>query len=228
MDCDFDYIVTPSCFDVEVKIASESSVVPERVYGSPGHEIPEAGVLMRMISTFPSPKEESGLTKGSFVLIKVKPKEGRCVGQLLKVKVSYKDAQGKPYYYNADITLGFGGASEQGKVYSDESIRKAILLVRYVNLMKWWIRDTTNGNEHASVSLTAGLPAFPVSKAAPSSFASVVEKSISPHYQAIFQHFLNHYEDELDALISTSGDETQEDQQLKNHTEEIIGLINHA
>jgi len=138
-----------------------------RVYGSPGHEIPEAGVvfsstpvsvrvdlwcycspkittnggvgwggvgwgvkLMRMISTFPSPKEESGLTKGSFVLIKVKPKEGRCVGQLLKVKVSYKDAQGKPYYYNADITLDFGGASEQGKVYSDESIRKAILLVR--------------------------------------------------------------------------------------------------
>jgi len=86
--------------------------------------------LMRMISTFPSPKEESGLTKGSFVLIKVKPKEGRCVGQLLKVKVSYKDAQGKPYYYNADITLDFGGASEQGKVYSDESIRKAILLVR--------------------------------------------------------------------------------------------------
>lgn len=34
MDRDFDYIVTPSCFNVQVKIASSSTIEAERVYGS--------------------------------------------------------------------------------------------------------------------------------------------------------------------------------------------------
>ena len=38
-------MVTPSCFNVKVEIASSSAIEAERVYGSPGDEIPEHGVV---------------------------------------------------------------------------------------------------------------------------------------------------------------------------------------
>lgn len=81
-----------------------------------------------MLSTFPSAKEDNGLTKGGMVLIKVKLSD---VSQT-KVIVSYKDVEGTPYVEEDVVKFDPKMASKDKSFYSDASIRKAILLVRFV------------------------------------------------------------------------------------------------
>ena len=70
MEEDFDYLVTPSVFDVSVSIKSNGWSA-ERVYGSPGFEVPSAGKIMQMDSSFPSPQERAGWSKGGIVVVKL-------------------------------------------------------------------------------------------------------------------------------------------------------------
>jgi len=228
MDRDFDYIVTPSCFNVQVKIASSSTIEAERVYGSPGHEIPQQGVLLEILSTFPSPKENDDQTKGGIVLIKLKKPQQQAGEAELKVVVSYDDADGKHYSDENTIVVSLAAASPKG-YYSGSAIRKAIALARFVNIMKWWIRDTSSGKSDASsasVSQAAGVPVPPVDPLEGNSWTPL---AVSKHYKAAFAEFLSHYERELEALADAEGGEESEDHQhLAEHTQKLLGLINNV
>jgi len=74
MSEDFDYIMFPVAFDISIKLESDAFEV-ERVYGSPGQEIPSSGADLKITSVFPSQKEEPTTTKGGVVLLKMKPKK---------------------------------------------------------------------------------------------------------------------------------------------------------
>jgi len=101
---------------------------------------------------FPS-KTEEGQTKGGVVLLKlnktnVSEESDTLVGSAegggkLILKVSYEDRNGKKDSDEKEIVFkGVGGGIEGGEdVYDNTGIRKAILLVRYANLMKDWLID---------------------------------------------------------------------------------------
>ena len=73
MEEEFDYLVTPSVFNISVSMES-NQYYAERVYGSPGYEIPTAGKLMYIDSTFPSPQDKEEMSKGGIVIAKLKKK----------------------------------------------------------------------------------------------------------------------------------------------------------
>lgn len=71
MEVDFDYLVTPTVFNITVTMNSNDWEV-ERVFGSPGYEYPKMGEVMSVNSMFPSPQDEIGFSKGGIVVMKLK------------------------------------------------------------------------------------------------------------------------------------------------------------
>jgi len=84
-----------------------------------------------------------------------------------------------------------GGDSD---TYSGTAVRKAIVLTRYVNLIKHWIADT-NTQAYPAVTKETGI--LPPNKKPESENAS---KDVSPHYRDMFKIFLDHLYQEADAL----------------------------
>ena len=118
MDEEFDYMVTPLVFDLQLKLVSDGNKI-EAVYGSP--EANRAtGEIMYVNTLFPSPTKD-GKTKGGVILLKVKEAKD------MLLKVSYKDRSGKSYESSQKVSF---------KSSSDQSIKKAILLSNYVTLMQ--------------------------------------------------------------------------------------------
>lgn len=138
---EFDYMVTPLVFDLELQFASQGFAI-EAVYGSP--EADQAtGVLMRVNTLFPS-KTEGGETKGGIVLLKLK-KTGEASS--IDLTASYKNRNAEPFTVRQ--SLNFNATLD---VAPNTGIQKAILLSRYVNLMKEWIVS-----ERQSVTATPDL-----------------------------------------------------------------------
>ena len=136
LDEEFDYMVTPLVFDLQLNLAAQGYDI-EKVYGSP--EANEAtGEIMKINTLFPS-KTEDGQTKGGVVLLKLNKlaaKEGPQDSQLT-LTVSYEDRNGQKATDEKKIVF-----AEKGQDYFDNSgIEKAILLTRYVSLMKDWLID---------------------------------------------------------------------------------------
>ena len=133
MDTQFDYMVTPLVFDLTLHLKSDNYEI-EEVYGSP--EADQAtGEIMRVNTLFPS-ESEDGKTRGGIILIKLKQTGEKSD---IKLTCSYKDRNGIPYSISEDIEF-----SNQMRG-SDNGIRKAVLLSRYVNLMHDWINNKNYG-----------------------------------------------------------------------------------
>lgn len=131
MDDEFEYMVTPLVFNLILELDAEGYEI-EKVYGSP--EANEAtGEIMKVNTLFPSKKEE-GETRGGLVLLKLKKRAPRAT---LKLKVSYEDRMGKADSDEAVIEL----EEETPDYFENVGIRKGILLARYADLMKNWLRD---------------------------------------------------------------------------------------
>lgn len=129
MDEEFDFMVTPLLFDLELNLDAEGFEI-EKVYGSP--EADEAtGSIMKVNTLFPS-KSEGGETKGGVILLKLKKinENGK-----LKLSTSYKDRNGKEDGQVLDIDLG----EQSVEYFPNTGIHKAVLLSRYVDLMKNWL-----------------------------------------------------------------------------------------
>jgi len=90
--------------------------------------------------------------------------------------------------------------------YSGTAVRKAILLTRYVSLLKHWIRDTSIDQTNPSVSEIDGIPIPSVT--APEPLTS--QKKVSAHYRTIFQKFISHIEQESDQLHDEKLSDLQE------------------
>jgi Ca-activated chloride channel family protein len=136
MDQEFDFMVTPLVFDLQLLVKSEDFEI-ETVYGSPEADM-ATGSVMKVNTLFPSPTEEAQV-KGGVVLIKLR-KKGKG-GQALKLTASYEDRSGKKFQVSDEARFDDGK-----EVFFDNSgIRKAVLLAKYVTLMQNWIFDSRKG-----------------------------------------------------------------------------------
>jgi len=217
MGDEFDYLVTPIVFDCSIDVEGGGGWDVERVYGSPGFEIPEKGRLLFMDSQFPTPKEGTTMTKGAIVVCKLKPTSGGVVTSdaPVKLRVTYKDKHNKEF----SDTEEFRFASSSSSPFQDTSIRKAVLLLRYVNFMKHFIRDceradtantkTGTAELRPSISLKSGIgiPSLKDASQKEDQHRSAQLRSLQgSDYQELFQLFSKHFEDEMRAI----GDETLE------------------
>ncbi len=127
----FDYMVTPLVFDLKLDVESEDYVI-EAIYGTDNAN-KETGNIMNVNTLFPS-KSVDGEVKGGVVLLKLKKTSENSDGTL-KINVSYKDRNGEKHSNYQEVKFVDGGE----ETYDNTGIRKAIVLTRYVNLMKDWI-----------------------------------------------------------------------------------------
>jgi len=132
MDDQFEYMVTPLVFNLQLDMASTGFVI-EEVYGSP--EADEAtGEIMKVNTLFPSDNTEEG-TKGGIVVLKLRKLDTGSSD--LSLTVSYEDRVGN--IDGSSETINFENIVPES--FDNTGIRKAILLSRYANLMKNWTID---------------------------------------------------------------------------------------
>ena len=132
MDTQFDYMVTPLVFDLTLHLKSDNYQI-EAVYGSPEAD-QTTGEIMRVNTLFPS-ETEGGQTRGGIILIKLKKTGNKSD---IELTCSYKDRNGIPELVREKIEF------TKAKKGTDNGIRKAVLLSRYVNLMHDWINNKSN------------------------------------------------------------------------------------
>jgi Ca-activated chloride channel family protein len=129
MDENFDYMVTPLVYDLELKLDSEGYKI-EKVYGSTAAE-ESTGQILKVNTLFPSPRKE-GKTKGGVVLAQLE-KTGK--ENQIEAEVSYKNREGEKKEVKETITF----SNRKPEYFEDSGVKKAVLLSRYGDLMKNWI-----------------------------------------------------------------------------------------
>jgi len=192
MDDDFDYIVSPDVFNVDIKLIANGWKV-DRVFGSPGYEIPKAGTLAFLDSTFPSRQEKSGMTKGGVVLAKLSKNSGNPDNNIT-VKVEYEDKHAKKYQDSSVFQF-----PTKDEVFDNLSVRKAVLLVRYVNFFKQFIRDQNASLTSPSVNAKSGIVVPSLVNENPSSHKYSMEP-LNAEYKDTFKKFIDHFEKEMDVI----------------------------
>jgi Ca-activated chloride channel family protein len=136
LDKEFEYMVTPLVYDLELKLDSKKYQI-EAVYGSPDAKM-ATGEIMKVNTLFPSSSED-GATKGGVVLLKLK-KVGTGSDDI-DLKVSYSSVDGKSFSNQQSIKFD----SKKSIYYDNTGIQKAILVSDYVSIMKNWLMDARAG-----------------------------------------------------------------------------------
>jgi Ca-activated chloride channel family protein len=137
LDKEFDYMVTPLVYDLELKL-SNSMYTIEAVYGSPESNM-ATGQIMKINTLFPSNNDGSA-TKGGVVLLKLKKNIYMASSDKLTLDVSYTDVNGKSYSNSQQVSF-----KNKFAYYDNNGIRKAILVSDYVSVMKNWLIDSRAG-----------------------------------------------------------------------------------
>lgn len=149
MDEEFEYMVTPLVFDLQLNLESEGYII-EKVYGS---DTENYGELMNVNTLFPS-KSEGGETKGGIVLLKLKKEADS--EEPLKLIVNYTDRNGEKHSNEQEVV--FENSDEE--YYDNTGIRKGIVLTRYVNIIKDWIAYERTEDEKFMIINDNGITDF--------------------------------------------------------------------
>ena len=150
----FEYMVTPLVFDLSLNLKSDDYDI-EMIYGSDSSKA-QKGNLMKVNTLFPSKTSEEGEVKGGIVLVKLKEKTGIKNGKI-ELQVTYKDRNGKEYENSQVINFD---KSKNEEFYDNSGIRKAIVLTRYVNVLKNWILYERTENEIFMIGPNKGIIDF--------------------------------------------------------------------
>jgi hypothetical protein len=186
--------------------------------------------LFEMPSGMPSSKNERGHTKGAMILLKLARPHSTPAGKQrqLQLLVEYDDVDGKHYVTTDTLDVDFMQQQEV-EHYSNNAIRKAILLTRYVNGVKWWLADHTGQAEpRATVSPSAGIPPAPVVDPASEYCTAHTFMRVSPHYKAMLARLLDHIERGVERLVDAGEDDDDEPQQLPGVARHLVSLIGYA
>ena len=203
MSEDFEYMVTPLVFDLELKLDSNEYEI-KGVYGTDTQD-KNSGTIMKVNTLFPSSRNSSGEAKGGVVLLKLSPKNFTTSYQnkgdeKTKVVVSYKDRDGKEH--KNDQVVSFENTAEE--YYENTGIRKAIALTRYANLMKNWILYE-RGEENRTMLITVNTGIKDCEYCTPEQVIvllgenerSSVKLSVSKEYSENFKKFKEYLEKEI-------------------------------
>ena len=137
LDQEFDYMVTPLVYDLELKLNSSIYSIAA-VYGSPESNL-STGEIMKVNTLFPSHNDGTA-TKGGVVLLKLKKNSDTASSDKLTLDVSYTDVNGKSYSNSQKVSF-----KDKLPYYDNSGIRKAILVSDYVSVMKNWLIDARAG-----------------------------------------------------------------------------------
>jgi Ca-activated chloride channel family protein len=206
LDKEFDYMVTPLVYDLELKLDSSKYEIAG-VYGSPDAKL-ATGEIMKINTLFPSATED-GQTKGGVVLLKLK-KIGSGSDDI-KLSVSYTDVEGKAFNNVDKITFN----TKRKDYYDNYGVQKAILVSEYVTLMKNWLMDARAGcndqvkwvmqdtpelMKHCMI-FPPKRPLFPIMKTYERKSCDL---KVSAGYKKLFQLFKQHYVSHMNILNDNS------------------------
>jgi len=106
--------------------------------------------------------------------------------------LSYRDYEDKTHNDVQTITFPL----QSNEFYQCSSVRKAIVLSRYVNLMKHWIRDTSTSTTTPTITSESGIliPSLVPPK------EKNQTKTVSPHYRNLFGKFSTYITKQSDDL----------------------------
>eukprot|EP01083_Nonionella_stella_P143638 446826_1 len=170
MDEEFEYMVTPLVFNVCLKLNCEGNACEiDKVFGShkANDMIKQSGEITKINTLFPSKRDvDSGEVQGGIQLIKLKKIDDSNKDMNVEIEVEFEDRNGKKYKNVQFVSLKTPDAgnvhalndmiekeekeqcdeNETINYYDNTGIRKAILLCKYVDLMKDWIQSSTHQN----------------------------------------------------------------------------------
>ncbi len=192
LDKEFDYLVTPLVFDLKLRLKAKAYKI-DAVYGAPKAN-KATGEILTIDTLFPSDSKE-GRVKGGVVLVKLKKIKN--YNDTIKLKVSYKDRDGKSYQNYKVVRF------KRGIYYDNSGIKKAIALSDFVNIMKNWLIDArTNCNDKVNfppISILKKRCLYP--PYLPNHFKTWERKScplrVSEGYKKLFSIFLRHFDPKL-------------------------------
>ncbi len=145
---EFEYMVTPLVFDLELNFDSNDYQI-EKVYGTDTKDN-SSNSIMKVNTLFPS-KTNDGEVKGGVVLLKLKNNGNKNNGEV-NINVSYKDRSGISYNNSKKVNI-----NAQEEQYDNTGIRKAIVLTRYVNVLKNWILYERTGEKRFIILPKTGI-----------------------------------------------------------------------
>ena len=222
MSEDFDYMVTPLVFDLELNFDSDVFSI-EKVYGTDTVDAYK-GNIMKVNTLFPSSSNSSGEAKGGIILLKLKCNltcgtqiEEEIENAKINLSVSYKDRNGEEHSNSQNVQF----KEMEQEHYDNTGIRKGIVLARYANLMKNWILyERSDNNREFLIMAEMGITdcvceVNEVYKILGENERRSVELSVSDEYKALFKEFYRYMEKEIEVL---------EDKEMKQELE-ILDLL---
>jgi Ca-activated chloride channel family protein len=178
LDEEFDFMVTPLVFELKLALQSDGFAIKD-VYGSPEADR-ATGQLIFVNTLFPA-KAENGQSKGGVILALL---EQTGTGNRIKLSASYQDRNGVAASNQADFA--YAPVLDQAP---NTGVRKAVLLARYVRLLKAWI-TAERQNAAAAAGATYGSDWERTS----------LPLTVSDAYRAQFQAFSAYFKTELLAI----------------------------
>lgn len=222
MSEDFDYMVTPLVFDLELNFESDVFSI-EKVYGTDAVDSSK-GNIMKVNTLFPSSSNSRGEAKGGVILLKLKCNltcgtqfEEEIENAKMSLSVSYKDRNGVEHSNLQNVK--FEEAEKEG--YDNTGIRKAIVLTRYANLMKNWILfERSEEDNRFLINSEIGIEDCDYSVdeiyiILSENERASVKLSVSEEYGELFKKFKVYLENEIEEI----GDKELE------HEVEILNLL---
>lgn len=115
---------------------------------------------------------------------------------------SYVDRTGTQHTFSEEFKIPdvSENSSSDSDYFQTVSARKAVLLTRYVNFMKLYLRDVMNKKEHEPLmTFSSGIGVPEVLKDDQVN-SSVSMSPLSEHYKKLFKAFVTHFEQEMDTI----------------------------
>jgi len=195
---DFEFMVTPLVFDLNLKFESDSYEL-EEVYGTDTvNKI--TGSIINVNTLFPSKTDSGNGSKGSVILLKLKKKDNESDGKI-KLNVSYMDTDEKKYTNSEEIQF-----INNSEFYANTGIRKSIALVRYANCLKNWILyERTEKDNKFIINEQTGITDCIYTKDNIYKILGINERtsvkfSVSEEYKEIFRIIKDYIENEKNEL----------------------------
>lgn len=211
---EFDYMITPLIYDLDLKFESDSFEI-ENVYGSDSVD-KSTGNIMHINTLFPSSSNSDGEVKGGIVVLKLKRKNQTNENDI-SLKISYKDS--KEQNHGSEENIKFKNSDED--YYDNLGIQKAIVLARYVNTIKNWIIYEKSNNQEFIISAETGISEFVYDEDYIKNVLGVNERTstkltVNENYKENFKVIKNYLEEENKEL---------NDEYLENEIEILQTLI---
>ena len=211
----FEYMVTPLVFNLELNLQSDAYEIAE-VYGSDTVN-KDSGSIMNVNTLFPSKTTSDEEVKGGVVLLKLNKKDNSSDEDII-LNVSYKDREGKEYQNSQ--TVSFTNNEEH---YDNTGIRKAIILTRYANTLKDWILyERSDGDRRFLITVDNGIQDClytedEIYRILGENERTSVELKVSEEYKEIFSNLKTYMEQEINEI---------QDETLNQEIEILDKLIN--